>query len=72
MLGISEPTVRTHLQRRFSKTGTSKQADLLHLLHNSTPPIRALQTTAHLNLRESFYQADSSASEENGARRRAR
>jgi DNA-binding CsgD family transcriptional regulator/PAS domain-containing protein len=47
MLGISEPTVRTHLQHIFSKTGTSKQLDLLRLLHNSTPPIRALQTTAH-------------------------
>jgi DNA-binding CsgD family transcriptional regulator len=41
MLGISEPTVRTHLQRIFSKTGTSRQAVLLSLLHRSTPPIRA-------------------------------
>lgn len=41
MLGISEPTIRTHLQRIFSKTGTSKQAELLSLLHRSTPPIRA-------------------------------
>ena len=40
MLGVSEPTVRTHLQHIFAKTGTSKQAQLLHLLHNSTPPIR--------------------------------
>ncbi|MBB3178700.1 LuxR C-terminal-related transcriptional regulator [Variovorax sp. Sphag1AA] len=40
MLGISEPTVRTHLQRIFSKTGTSKQSDLLSLLHRSTPPVR--------------------------------
>lgn len=47
MLGISEPTIRTHLQHIFSKTGTSKQANLLRLLHNSTPPIRNLQTTAH-------------------------
>ena len=43
MLGISEPTVRTHLQRIFSKTDTSRQADLLRLLQNSTPPIRAPQ-----------------------------
>lgn len=43
MLGISEPTVRTHLQHIFSKTGTSRQANLLQLLHNSTPPIRAPQ-----------------------------
>ena len=38
MLGISEPTVRTHLQRIFSKTGTSRQADLLRLLQSATPP----------------------------------
>lgn len=41
MLGISETTVRTHLQRIFSKTDTSRQADLLRLLHSSTPPIRS-------------------------------
>ncbi len=40
MLGISEPTMRSHLQRIFSKTGTSRQANLLQLFHNSTPPIR--------------------------------
>jgi DNA-binding CsgD family transcriptional regulator len=28
ILGISEPTVRTHLQRMFSKTGTTRQAEL--------------------------------------------
>lgn len=41
MLGITEPTVRTHLQRIFSKTGTTRQSDLLSLLHRSTPPVRA-------------------------------
>jgi len=41
MLGISEPTVRTHLQHIFSKTNTLRQADLLRLLQNSTPAIRA-------------------------------
>jgi len=40
MLGISEPTVRTHLQRTFSKTGTSRQVDLLRLLQNATAPIQ--------------------------------
>ena len=40
MLGISEPTVRTHLQRIFSKTGTTRQADLLRLLQNAIPPIQ--------------------------------
>ena len=43
MLGISEPTVRTHLQHIFSKTDTPRQADLLRLFQNSTPPIRAPQ-----------------------------
>jgi DNA-binding CsgD family transcriptional regulator/PAS domain-containing protein len=43
MLGISEPTVRTHLQRIFSKTDTTRQADLVRLLQNATPPIRAPQ-----------------------------
>ena len=41
MLGIGEPTVRSHLQHIFSKTDTPRQTDLLRLLHNSTPPIRA-------------------------------
>jgi DNA-binding CsgD family transcriptional regulator/PAS domain-containing protein len=40
-LGIGESTVRTHLQRLFSKTGTSRQAELLQLLQNSTPPTTA-------------------------------
>jgi DNA-binding CsgD family transcriptional regulator/PAS domain-containing protein len=48
MLGISEPTVRTHLQRIFSKTETGRQADLVRLLQNSTPPIRVpLQPAIH-------------------------
>jgi hypothetical protein len=41
MLGISEPTVRTHLQHMFAKTDTTRQTDLLRLLRNSTPPIQA-------------------------------
>lgn len=40
MLGIGEPTVRTHLQHIFSKTGTTRQADLLRLLQNASPPIQ--------------------------------
>ena len=47
MLGISEPTARTHLQHIFSKTDTTRQADLLRLLHNSTPQIRAPQQPVH-------------------------
>ena len=41
MLGVSESTVRTHLQRIFSKTGTSRQTELLQLLQSSAPPIKA-------------------------------
>jgi DNA-binding CsgD family transcriptional regulator len=41
MLGISEPTVRTHLQHMFAKTHTLRQADLLRLLQSSTPAVRA-------------------------------
>jgi DNA-binding CsgD family transcriptional regulator/PAS domain-containing protein len=41
MLGISEPTVRTHLQNIFSKTGTSRQVDVLRLLQSSAPPTAA-------------------------------
>lgn len=40
MLGLSEATVRTHLQRIFSKTGASRQADLLRLLQSSMPPVK--------------------------------
>jgi DNA-binding CsgD family transcriptional regulator/PAS domain-containing protein len=47
MLGISEPTVRTHLQHIFSKTDTPRQSDLLRLFQNATPPIRIPQTPAH-------------------------
>src|SRR5262249_14515277 len=41
VLGISETTAKTHLQHIYSKTGTSKQTELLHLFLNHTPPIRA-------------------------------
>jgi DNA-binding CsgD family transcriptional regulator/PAS domain-containing protein len=43
MLGISEPTVRTHLQHMFAKTHTLRQVDLLRLLQTSTPAVRAPQ-----------------------------
>jgi DNA-binding CsgD family transcriptional regulator len=38
ILGIGETTAKTHLQRIFSKTGTSKQTELTILLRNSVPP----------------------------------
>jgi DNA-binding CsgD family transcriptional regulator len=47
MLGISEATVRTHLQRIFSKTDMPRQAELLCLLQSSTPLIRAPWRAAH-------------------------
>ena len=43
MLGIGEPTARSHLQRIFSKTNTTRQADLLRLLQSSTPPLLSAQ-----------------------------
>jgi DNA-binding NarL/FixJ family response regulator len=38
-LGIAETTVKSHLQHIYSKTGTSKRTELLHLLLSSTPPM---------------------------------
>jgi DNA-binding CsgD family transcriptional regulator len=40
MLGISEVTVRTHLQHIYAKTGTSKQTELLNLVRNAIPPLK--------------------------------
>jgi DNA-binding CsgD family transcriptional regulator/PAS domain-containing protein len=39
-LGISVNTTKTHLARIFSKTGTSRQADLIGLVHRLLPPIQ--------------------------------
>ncbi len=38
-LGIAYETARTHLKRTFSKTDTSRQADLIRLVHSSLTPI---------------------------------
>lgn len=38
-LGISSNTVKTHLQRIFEKTETSRQADLVALMLRTTPPV---------------------------------
>jgi DNA-binding CsgD family transcriptional regulator len=39
-LGISQLTARTHLAHIFSKTGISRQADLLTMVGRLAPPIR--------------------------------
>jgi DNA-binding CsgD family transcriptional regulator/PAS domain-containing protein len=41
LLGIRETTAKTHLQRIFGKTGTSRQAELVQLLVAATPPVKA-------------------------------
>ena len=40
MLRIGENTAKTHLQHVHSKTGTSKQTELMRLLMSSTPPVK--------------------------------
>ena len=40
VLGIGENTAKTHLQHIHSKTGTSKQTELMRLFMSSTPPVR--------------------------------
>jgi DNA-binding CsgD family transcriptional regulator len=39
VLGISEETVKTHLQHVFQKTGTSRQADLVKLVASFMSPV---------------------------------
>ena len=40
-LGIAANTVKTHLDRIFSKTGVSRQADLMRLGTGLVPPLRS-------------------------------
>ena len=40
-LGISESTAKTHLKHIHSKTGTSKQTELIRLLMSAVPPVRS-------------------------------
>ena len=46
VLGIGENTAKTHLQHIHSKTGTSKQTELMRLFMSSTPPVNAGQQPA--------------------------
>jgi hypothetical protein len=39
MMGSSSSTIRTHLRRLFSKTGTDRQADLVKLVAGYTNPL---------------------------------
>ena len=41
VVGISENQAKTHLQHIHSKTGTSKQTELIRLFMSSTPPVKA-------------------------------
>ena len=38
-LGLGEPTVKTHLNRLFTKTGTRRQADLVKLMAGFSSPL---------------------------------
>jgi DNA-binding CsgD family transcriptional regulator/PAS domain-containing protein len=38
-LGISESTAKTHLKHIYSKTGVSKQTELMRLFMSATPPV---------------------------------
>jgi DNA-binding CsgD family transcriptional regulator len=40
LIGISEPTARTHLRRIFEKTGTKRQAELVALIYGSRLAVR--------------------------------
>ena len=50
VLGIGENTAKTHLQHIHSKTGTSKQTELMRLFMSSTPPVKADLTASRLAL----------------------
>jgi DNA-binding CsgD family transcriptional regulator len=39
VLGVSESTVKTHLQRVFDKTGANRQADLVKLVGSYMNPL---------------------------------
>jgi DNA-binding CsgD family transcriptional regulator/PAS domain-containing protein len=39
-LGVRDPTIKTHLQRIYEKTGMSRQSELVRLLLSHAPPLR--------------------------------
>ena len=40
MLGVSQATVKTHLQRVFGKTGAARQSELVKLIAGYMSPLR--------------------------------
>jgi DNA-binding CsgD family transcriptional regulator len=46
VLGISEPTVKTHLRRLFEKTDTKRQAELIKLVAGYSNPLIGSSDTA--------------------------
>jgi DNA-binding CsgD family transcriptional regulator len=40
-LGVSEATLKTHLNRIFSKTGTQRQPDLVRLVAGFASPLKS-------------------------------
>lgn len=41
LMGIAEPTARTHVANLMAKAGTQRQADLIRLALSLTPPVRS-------------------------------
>jgi DNA-binding CsgD family transcriptional regulator len=41
LIGIAEPTARTHVANLMAKAGTQRQADLIRLALSLTPPVRS-------------------------------
>jgi DNA-binding CsgD family transcriptional regulator len=39
-LGVREPTIKTHLQRIYEKTGMIRRSELVRLLLSHAPPLR--------------------------------
>ena len=54
MLGIGENTAKTHLQHIHSKTGTSKQTELMRLFMSSTPPVQPARPLGKISADEPF------------------
>ena len=67
VLGIGENTAKTHLQHIHSKTGTSKQTELMRLFMSSTPPVSQRAGASKILAMSPFNFWASSAGEKTGA-----